>query len=86
MYSENDLHSKVVYYIRRFHPHAKMAVGLGELQSTSAPRIEGFQKGYTKGQADLMIMNKHMEFIGFCFYGSLAEAQDDWLNDLHLNG
>ena len=40
-----------------------------------------------------MIMNKHMDFNGFCLefktprgYGSLAEAQDDWLNDLHLNG
>ena len=92
MYSENDLHSKVVDYIRRFHPHAKMVAGLGEFQSTSALRIDGFQKGCQKGTADLMIMNKHMDFIGFCFefkaprgYGSLAEAQDDWLNNLHLN-
>ena len=40
MYSENDLHFKVVDYIRRFHPHAKMTAGLGEFQTTIALRIE----------------------------------------------
>ncbi len=65
MYSEDDLHAKVVGYIRRFHPHAKMVAGLGEFQTTSALRIEGYQKGYQKGTADLMIMNNHLEFRGF---------------------
>ena len=59
-YSENDLHEKVVDCVRRFHPHAKMVAGLGELQSTSALRVEGFQKGYQKGTADLMIMNTYV--------------------------
>jgi len=93
MQSENDLHGKVVDYIRRFHPHAKMVAGLGEFQTTSALRIEGWQKGYQKGTADLMIMNKHLEFSGFCLEfknpkgtGSLSASQDAWLNDLHLNG
>jgi len=93
MQSENDLHGKVVEYLRRFHPHAKMVAGLGEFQKTSALRIEGWQKGYQKGTADLMIMNKHLEFSGFCIEfknprgtGSLSESQDAWLNDLHLNG
>ena len=93
MCSENDLHFKVVDYIRRFHPHAKMTAGLGEFQTTIALRIEGKKKGYQKGTADLMIMNNHLEFRGFCMEfknpkgtGSLAEAQDVWLHDLHLNG
>ena len=93
MQSENDLHGKVVEYLRRFHPHAKMVAGLGEFQKTSALRIEGWQKGYQKGSADLMIMNKHVKFSGFCIEfknprgaGSLSESQDAWLNDLHLNG
>ena len=93
MYSENDLHFKVVDYIRRFHPHAKMNPGLGEHQTTSALRIDGFRKGYQKGTADLMIVNNHLEFRGFCIEfknpkgtGSLSEAQDGWLRDLHLNG
>ena len=92
MCSENDLHFKVVDYIRRFHPHAKMTAGLGEFQTTIALRIEGKMKGYQKGTADLMIMNNHLEFRGFCMEfknpkgtGSLAEAQDAWLHDLHLN-
>ena len=92
-HSENDLHFKVVDYIRRFHPHAKMTAGLGEFQTTIALRIEGKMKGYQKGTADLMIMNNHLEFRGFCMEfknpkgtGSLAEAQDAWLHDLHLNG
>ena len=66
MCSENDLHFKVVDYIRRFHPHAKMTAGLGEFQTTIALRIEGKMKGYQKGTADLMIMNNHLEFRGFC--------------------
>jgi hypothetical protein len=93
MQSENDLHAKVVDYLRRFHPEAKMMAGLGEFQTTSALRIEGWQKGYQKGTADLMIVNSHLEFRGFCLEfknpqgtGSLAEAQDTWLRDLHLNG
>ena len=94
MCSENDLHFKVVDYIRRFHPHAKMTAGLGEFQTTIALRIEGKKKnGYLKGTADLMIMNNHLEFRGFCMEfknpkgtGSLAEAQDAWLRDLRLNG
>jgi len=93
MQSENDLHAKVVDYIRRFYPHAKMMAGLGEFQKTSALRIEGWQKGYQKGTADLMIMNNHLEYRGFCLEfknpkgtGSLAEAQDAWLNDLRING
>ena len=93
MYSENDLRSKVVDYIRRFHPHAKMVAGLGEFQSTSELRIEGKKKGYTKGTADLMIMNKHMDYSGFCLEfknprgtGVLEDEQYVWLNDLHLNG
>lgn len=93
MQSESDLHSKVVDYIRRFHPQAKMTAGLGEFQTTPALRIEGYQKGYQKGTADLMIMNNHLEHRGFCLEfknpkgtGSLSEAQDAWLRDLHLNG
>ena len=93
MISENDLHTKVVDYVRRFYPQAKMMAGLGEFQKTSALRIEGWQKGYQKGTGDLMIINNHLEFRGFCLEfknprgtGSLSDSQDEWLQDLHLNG
>jgi hypothetical protein len=93
MQCENDLHSKVVDYIRRFYPHAKMTAGLGEFQTTSSLRVEGYRKGYQKGTADLMILNKHLDYSGLCIEfktpngkGSLSEAQSQWLRDLHLNG
>ena len=91
--NETDLHSKVVDYIRRFFPQAKMMAGLGEFQTTSSLRIEGYKKGYQKGTADLMILNKHLDYNGFCVefktrrgLGSLSDAQSQWLRDLHLNG
>ena len=93
MQSENDLHTKVVDYIRNFHPEAKMAAGLGEFQTTSYLRIEGYKKGYQKGTADLTILNKHLDYSGLCLEfknpkgsGRVAEAQEEWLRDLHLNG
>jgi prophage antirepressor-like protein len=93
MQSENDLHNKVVNYIRRFYPHAMMNPGLGEFQSTKALRIEGWQKGYQKGTADLVILNKHLEYSGFCVefktpsgQGVLSESQDAWLRSLRING
>jgi len=70
-----------------------MLAGLGEFQKTSALRIEGWQKGYQKGTADLMIVNNHLEYRGFCLefkiprgIGSLAESQDTWLKDLRVTG
>jgi hypothetical protein len=93
MITENDLHRKVVDYIRNFHPEAKMTAGLGEFQSTSSLRVEGYRKGYQKGTADLMILNKHLDYSGLCLEfknpkgsGHLSEAQEEWLKELHLNG
>ena len=93
VHNETDLHSKVVDYIRRFFPQAKMMAGLGEFQTTSSLRIEGYKKGYQKGTADLMILNKHLDYNGLCVefktpkgLGSLSDAQSQWLRDLHLSG
>ena len=93
VHNETDLHSKVVDYIRRFFPQAKMMAGLGEFQTTSSLRIEGYKKGYQKGTADLMILNKHLDYNGFCIefktpkgLGRVGGAQSQWHRDLHLNG
>jgi prophage antirepressor-like protein len=93
MQSEDDLHSKVVRYIRRYYPHAMMNPGLGEFQRTDDLRLEGFRKGYQKGTADLTILNKHLEYSGFCVEfktpkgdGSLSASQEEWLRNLHING
>ena len=54
--SENDLHYKVIHFIRTYWKEAVIVAGLGELQDTSAKRIESWKKGYTKGQPDILIL------------------------------
>jgi len=61
---EYDLHSKVVDFCRTFFPEAILVAGLGELQDTPQKRIESWRKGYTKGQCDLMILNRSARHSG----------------------
>ena len=84
--NEFDLHRKVVEYLRRFYPELLLTAGLGELQDTPARRIKSWQKGYQKGQPDLIIQNCHKRFNGFCLEfktpkgnGVLSEAQKELL-------
>jgi len=58
--NEADLHVAVVKYIRHNYPKAILVPGLGEYQGTKELRIECWQKGYTKGQPDLLILNSSM--------------------------
>ncbi len=62
--NEADLHHKVVDYIRTFHPEALLVAGLGENQDSDAKRIDSWRKGYTKGQCDLMVMNRSARWSG----------------------
>ena len=64
--NENDLHHKVVDFLRTLYPNALMAPGLGEFQDTQWRRIKSHRKGYTKGQPDLLIFNHNREFDGLC--------------------
>lgn len=91
--NEFDLHVKVVDYIRRFHPQLLVIAGLGELQDTSNKRIKSWQKGYQKGQPDLIIANGHKDWAGLCLEfktpkgnGSLSEAQKELLGRYEDNG
>ena len=86
--NEFDLHRKVVDYIRRFYPDLLFIAGLGELQDTSDKRIKSWQKGYQKGQPDLIITSHHKRYNGFCLEfktptgkGVLSEAQDQQLKN-----
>jgi prophage antirepressor-like protein len=63
--NETDLHYKVVEYIRWYHPNAFIIAGLGEFQTTSALRMDGWHKGYTSGQPDIIIANPMNEHTGF---------------------
>jgi len=91
--NENQLHYKVVDYIRTYHPHAKMLAACGEFQETPRQRIEGYNKGYQKGCCDLLIVNKHKLYQGMAIemktpkgVGKVSDAQQEWLKDTHLNG
>ena len=65
--NEADLHHKVVDFIRTFHPEALLVAGLGEHQDTDAKRIDSWRKGYTKGQCDLMLINRSAKWSGLAF-------------------
>ncbi len=62
--NEFDLHAKVVDFVRRFHPEAILVPGLGENQVTEEMRIKSWQMGYTRGQCDLLLLNKHETWTG----------------------
>ena len=89
---EFDLHRKVVEYLRRFYPNLLFTAGLGELQTTSSKRIKSWQKGYQKGQPDLIIQDLHNRYSGFCIEfktpkgkGILSEAQEALLEKYKKN-
>ena len=91
--NEFDLHRKVVDYIRRFYPQLLFIAGLGELQDTSDKRIKSWQKGYQKGQPDLIITSHHKKYNGFCLEfktptgkGTLSDAQSQQLEKYAYNG
>jgi hypothetical protein len=63
--NENDLHFKVVEYIREYHPSSLIIPGLGGFQTTPEVRIEGWRKGYTAGQPDIIITNPSTGYNGF---------------------
>lgn len=63
--NETDLYYKVVQYIRRFYPEAIIVPGLGELQDTPNKRIDAWEKGYLKGQGELLVLNNHKDYNGF---------------------
>ena len=88
--NEKQLHNKVVEWIRRFHPEVIIVPGLGELQKTDEARMEAWAKGYTKGQANLLILACNNEYSGMCLEfkspmgnGSLSDAQEVFLKRMH---
>ena len=64
--TEFDLHVKLVDFIKRFHQDAIICPGLGENQINDQLRIDSFRKGYQRGQPDLLILNRHKKWTGFC--------------------
>ena len=64
--NEKELHYKVVNLIKNYYPNAILVAGLGENQDAEEKRLDSFQKGYQRGQPDLMILDFHKEYKGLC--------------------
>ena len=90
--TENDLHKRVIAWIRKYQPRLIAIPGLGELQKTDALRLEAWYKGYVKGTCDIMILNNHRRHRGMCIElktptgsGKLSEHQEVFLKRMRNN-
>jgi len=93
IFNEFDLHAKIIDFIRRFHNEANIIAGLGENQTTDKLRIESWQKGYTRGQCDILLANRHKKYTGFAIelkspvgWGVLSPDQKQFLERLEKAG
>jgi prophage antirepressor-like protein len=93
IYSECDLHRKVVEFMRNHLPGHIVVPGLGELQDTVQKRSQCYYKGYRGGQPDLLILNNHKTYRGFAIElktpkgnGQMSENQQLYMDMLHQNG
>ena len=91
--NENDLHTKVVSFLKKRFPHSIFVTSLDENQDTSIKRIDSFNKGYIKGTPDFIINNLHKYYTGFAIEfktpkgcGSLSNEQSNILSHYKLNG
>ena len=93
IYSETDLHNKVIQFMRNHLPGHIVVPGLGELQDTTQKRSKGYFKGYRGGQPDLLILNNHKTYRGFAIElktpkgnGQISDNQQNYLADLEQSG
>ena len=91
--NETDLHVKVVSFLEKRYPHSLLTVTLGENQDTVHKRIDSFKKGYIRGSPDLIIINLHKRYSGFCIEfkspkgnGILSPDQSMMLRQYQNNG
>ena len=64
--NETDLHYKVVQLIKNYYPDSILVAGLGENQDIEEKRLDSYEKGYQRGQPDLMILDYHKDYKGLC--------------------
>ena len=92
---DSDMDTDIPVHIQtsRFHPELVTVPGLGELQKTDEARMEAWAKGYTKGQADLLILHTNVDFAGLCSEfksplgsGTLSDSQEEFLFDVKTSG
>ena len=90
---EDELHYRVISFVKRCCTGILLCAGLGELCDTKEKGIDARNKGYTKGEPDIKILNLHARFSGFCielkaerYGGILSESQSQVLKRYKLNG
>ena len=91
--SEFDLHAKIIDFVRRFHPEANIVAGMGELQDSEEKRIKSWQMGYTRGQCDILLLNRHKKYTGLAIelksptgWGVVSPDQQKFLERLKGSG
>jgi hypothetical protein len=91
--NEFDLHAKVIDFVRRFHPEANIVAGLGENQDSEEKRIKSWQMGYTRGQCDILLLNRHKKWTGMAIelksptgFGVVSPDQQKFLVRLEKEG
>ncbi len=62
--NEEQLHKKVIDFIRKQYPDALVNASLGENQNTDKLRLDSYYKGYQKGHFDITIYNQNVNHPG----------------------
>lgn len=91
--NEDDLHSRVVQFIKRRFPDSLFTTTLGELQDTGEKRLKAWRMGYLTGSPDIIIMNLHNKYSGFCIEfksptgkGVISDKQVNMIKKYKQNG
>ena len=91
--TEDDLHTKVVNFIKKRYPNSLFVATLGENQNTAEKRIDSYKKGYLKGSPDVVINNLHKHYTGFAIEfkspkgtGTLSKDQSKMIKQYDNNG
>ena len=89
--NEDELHKKVVHFIKTFYPDAIIISGCIN-QSSDKLRLQSFSKGYQAGQPDMMIVNCHPSYGGLAIefksptgMGKVSLKQLEFLGKLRNN-
>jgi prophage antirepressor-like protein len=91
--NEFDLHIKIIDFVRKYHQEAIIVAGLGENQVTEKMRIDSYLKGYTAGQCDILLLNRHKKWSGLAIelksptgWGVVSPKQKNFLERLEGAG
>jgi len=91
--TEDDLHTKVVNFIKKRYPTSIFTATLGENQNTAEKRIDSYKKGYLRGSPDIVINNLHKHYTGFVIEfkspkgtGKLSKDQSKMIKQYDNNG